>query len=157
IDELLVRRREQRVRRTLLDALREQPARVERVHRRDVGLGLERLAELLERAREIGGRGDADLLALRLVRAGGDQGCEEEPAHGASVSGYKERMERRVVIIEDERDVARLLEFNLRGASYVVDSATTGAEGLALVKAKTPDVVILDLMLPDQSGYDVCK
>jgi two-component system phosphate regulon response regulator PhoB len=66
-------------------------------------------------------------------------------------------MERRVVIIEDERDVARLLEFNLRGANYVVESATTGAEGLAAVKARTPDVVILDLMLPDQSGYDVCK
>jgi two-component system, OmpR family, phosphate regulon response regulator PhoB len=35
--------------------------------------------------------------------------------------------------------------------------ATTGAEGLAAIKAETPDVVILDLMLPDQSGYDVCK
>jgi two-component system phosphate regulon response regulator PhoB len=66
-------------------------------------------------------------------------------------------MERRVVIIEDERDVARLLEFNLRGANFVVVSAATGAEGLAAVKAHNPDVVLLDLMLPDQSGYDVCK
>ena len=66
-------------------------------------------------------------------------------------------MERRVVIIEDERDVARLLEFNLRGAGYAVESAATGGEGLAAVKAHSPDVVILDLMLPDQSGYDVCK
>jgi two-component system phosphate regulon response regulator PhoB len=66
-------------------------------------------------------------------------------------------MERRVVIIEDERDVARLLEFNLRGAGYAVESATTGGEGLATVRARPPDVVILDLMLPDQSGYDVCK
>jgi len=66
-------------------------------------------------------------------------------------------MERRVVIIEDERDVARLLEFNLRGANYVVECAATGAEGLAAIKANTPDVVLLDLMLPDQSGYDVCK
>jgi two-component system phosphate regulon response regulator PhoB len=66
-------------------------------------------------------------------------------------------MERRVVIIEDERDVSRLLEFNLRGASFAVDVAATGADGLAAVRAKSPDVVILDLMLPDQSGYDVCK
>ncbi len=66
-------------------------------------------------------------------------------------------MERRVVIIEDERDVARLLEFNLRGANFVVESAGTGAAGLAAVKASNPDVVLLDLMLPDQSGYDVCK
>ncbi len=78
-------------------------------------------------------------------------------AHGARLSRYKKDMERRVVIIEDERDVARLLEFNLRAADFVVESAATGAEGLAMVKAQNPDVVLLDLMLPDQSGYDVCK
>ena len=66
-------------------------------------------------------------------------------------------MERRVVIIEDERDVARLLEFNLRGAGYTVTCAGTGGEGLAAIRTSAPDVVILDLMLPDQSGYDVCK
>ncbi|MGN6103677.1 MAG: response regulator [Kofleriaceae bacterium] len=66
-------------------------------------------------------------------------------------------MERRVVIIEDERDVARLLEFNLRGAGFAVASAGTGAEGLAAILQHRPDVVVLDLMLPDQSGYEVCK
>ncbi len=66
-------------------------------------------------------------------------------------------MERRVVIIEDERDVARLLEFNLRGAGFDVITADTGAEGLAKVQSTQPDVVVLDLMLPDTSGYDVCK
>ena len=66
-------------------------------------------------------------------------------------------MERRVVIIEDERDVARLLEFNLKSAGFQVDWAATGNEGLTAVRSKNPDVVILDLMLPDQSGYDVCK
>jgi two-component system phosphate regulon response regulator PhoB len=66
-------------------------------------------------------------------------------------------MERRVVIIEDERDVARLLEFNLQSAGFAVTSAATGAEGLAAVAKTKPDVVVLDLMLPDQSGYDVCK
>jgi len=62
-----------------------------------------------------------------------------------------------VVIIEDERDVARLLEFNFRSAGFVVASAGTGAEGIAAVLQHQPDVVVLDLMLPDQSGYDVCK
>jgi two-component system, OmpR family, phosphate regulon response regulator PhoB len=66
-------------------------------------------------------------------------------------------MERRVVIIEDERDVARLLEFNLTSAGFQVVSAATGSEGLAAVNRHKPDVVLLDLMLPDQSGYDVCK
>ena len=66
-------------------------------------------------------------------------------------------MERRVVIVEDERDVSRLLEFNLRGAGFEVTVGGTGAEGLAAVAATKPDVILLDLMLPDQSGYDVCK
>jgi two-component system phosphate regulon response regulator PhoB len=66
-------------------------------------------------------------------------------------------MERRVVVIEDERDVSRLLEFNLRGASFEVIVTATGREGLAAVRAHRPDVVVLDLMLPDESGYEVCK
>ncbi len=66
-------------------------------------------------------------------------------------------MERRVVIIEDERDVSRLLEFNLTSGGFTVVAAATGAEGLAAVRSHQPDVVLLDLMLPDQSGYDVCK
>jgi two-component system phosphate regulon response regulator PhoB len=66
-------------------------------------------------------------------------------------------MERRVVIIEDERDVARLLEFNLQQAGYSVVTAGTGGEGLTEIRNQTPDVVVLDLMLPDTSGYEVCK
>ncbi len=66
-------------------------------------------------------------------------------------------MERRVVIIEDEHDVARLLEFNLKNAGFVVTVAGRGDEGLVAVAKHKPDVVVLDLMLPDQSGYDVCK
>jgi two-component system phosphate regulon response regulator PhoB len=66
-------------------------------------------------------------------------------------------MERRVVIIEDERDVARLLEFNLVQAGFTVSTAGTGNEGLAAIRAGKPDVVVLDLMLPDITGYEVCK
>lgn len=66
-------------------------------------------------------------------------------------------MERRVVIIEDERDVARLLEFNLQQAGFTITTAGNGTEGLAAVRASKPDVVVLDLMLPDITGYEVCK
>jgi two-component system phosphate regulon response regulator PhoB len=66
-------------------------------------------------------------------------------------------MGRQVLIIEDERDVARLLEFNLRGAGFEVAIAATGDEGLAAARLTPPDVIVLDLMLPDQSGYDVCR
>jgi two-component system, OmpR family, phosphate regulon response regulator PhoB len=66
-------------------------------------------------------------------------------------------VERRVVLIEDEPDVARLLEFNLRAAGFEVTTSATGAGGLAEVVRQKPDVVVLDLMLPDVSGYEVCK
>jgi two-component system phosphate regulon response regulator PhoB len=66
-------------------------------------------------------------------------------------------MDRRVVIIEDERDVARLLEFNLQQAGFTVVTAGTGKEGLDAIQQHTPDVVVLDLMLPDTNGYEVCK
>jgi two-component system phosphate regulon response regulator PhoB len=66
-------------------------------------------------------------------------------------------MERRVVIIEDERDVARLLEFNLEQAGYSVETAGTAMDGLTAVRKTPPDVVVLDLMLPDSTGYEVCK
>lgn len=62
-----------------------------------------------------------------------------------------------MVIIEDERDVARLIEFNLRDADFSVVCASTGGSGLDAVTTQLPDVVVLDVMLPDQSGYDVCK
>ena len=66
-------------------------------------------------------------------------------------------MGRTVIIVEDEQDVARLIEFNLSAAGFAVTVVGTGAAGLAAVAAAVPDVVVLDLMLPDISGYDVCK
>jgi two-component system phosphate regulon response regulator PhoB len=66
-------------------------------------------------------------------------------------------MDRRVVIIEDEPDVARLLQFNLEGAGFAVAIAGTGADGIAAVHAAPTDVIVLDLMLPDTSGYEVCR
>lgn len=62
-----------------------------------------------------------------------------------------------MVIIEDERDVARLVEFNLREAEFAVVCAGSAASGLEAVRSQQPDVVVLDVMLPDQSGYEVCK
>jgi two-component system phosphate regulon response regulator PhoB len=66
-------------------------------------------------------------------------------------------MTKQVLLVEDEPDVARLLEFNLRGAGFEVTAVTRAADALARAKASPPHVVVLDLMLPDGSGYDVCK
>src|SRR5437660_734656 len=66
-------------------------------------------------------------------------------------------MTKQVLLVEDEPDVARLVEFNLRSAGFEVQSVARGADALARAKAAPPHVVVLDLMLPDISGYDVCK
>lgn len=62
-----------------------------------------------------------------------------------------------VLIVDDERDLVHVLEFNLRQAGYETTSAYDGEEALAKVRQKTPDLVILDLMLPDVPGTEVCR
>ncbi len=64
---------------------------------------------------------------------------------------------RRVLVVDDEPDVSRLVAFNLRGAGFTVDEAATCAAAIAAALAAPPDVIVLDLMLPDGSGYDVCR
>ena len=66
-------------------------------------------------------------------------------------------MKQRVLIIDDEPQFLRALKTNLRGAGYEVDTAATAAGALAAAPLRPPDAVILDLLLPDGSGRDVCR
>jgi two-component system phosphate regulon response regulator PhoB len=63
----------------------------------------------------------------------------------------------RILIIEDEQDILSVLEYNLRQAGHEVVTTRSGREGLRLGKEQHPDLILLDLMLPDLSGTDVCK
>ena len=63
----------------------------------------------------------------------------------------------KVVIIEDEKDLAELLAFNLGKEGWQTLIALDGRSGFELVTAELPDMVILDLMLPEMSGTEVCK
>jgi two-component system, OmpR family, phosphate regulon response regulator PhoB len=63
----------------------------------------------------------------------------------------------RIVVIEDEPDLQKVLGYNLRQAGYEVLAALTGQEGLRHVRDGQPNLVLLDLMLPDLPGTDVCK
>ena len=65
--------------------------------------------------------------------------------------------QQRVLIIEDEPDLVRALEYNFRQAGFEVQSAGRGKEGLRLALAKPPDIILLDLMLPDASGTEICR
>jgi two-component system, OmpR family, KDP operon response regulator KdpE len=63
----------------------------------------------------------------------------------------------RVLVVDDEPQILRALETNLRGAGYEVDTASTAEEARAAVALRHPDAVILDLVLPDGSGTTVCR
>ncbi|MCM2264371.1 MAG: response regulator transcription factor [Desulfuromonadales bacterium] len=64
---------------------------------------------------------------------------------------------QRILIIEDERDLAELLAFNLQQAGFAATMVHDGAAGLAEALAHPPDLVILDLMLPGLLGTEVCR
>ena len=64
---------------------------------------------------------------------------------------------RKILIIEDENDVADLLALSLRKGGFKVSTATDGASGLQNARDDRPDFIILDLMLPKMSGLEVCR
>jgi two-component system phosphate regulon response regulator PhoB len=68
-----------------------------------------------------------------------------------------EAMRERVLVVDDEPDVRMLLRTNLRAGGFDVLEASNGAEGLAIAKHELPTVIILDLMMPEMNGIEVCR
>lgn len=66
-------------------------------------------------------------------------------------------MKSKILIVEDEKDLIKLLEYNLKKAGFEVVSALDGPEAIKLAREKKPDLVILDIMLPSLEGTEVCK
>src|SRR5215469_12756518 len=63
----------------------------------------------------------------------------------------------RILVVEDEKDLADLLVYNLRQSGHETEISSTGAGALAKASAFKPDLVLLDLMLPDISGLEVIR
>jgi two-component system phosphate regulon response regulator PhoB len=62
-----------------------------------------------------------------------------------------------ILIVDDEEDVLELVRYNLDKNGYRIETATTGESALTKARAKLPDLIILDLMLPGIDGLEVCK
>ncbi len=62
-----------------------------------------------------------------------------------------------VLIIDDEVDILNLLALHLRLKNYIVYQASNGKEGIELAISEKPDIIIIDVMMPDMSGFEVCK
>ena len=63
----------------------------------------------------------------------------------------------RVLVVDDESQILRALQLKLRAAGYAVETAATADEALMKAAMRPPEAIILDLVLPDRSGTDVCR
>src|SRR4051812_31716631 len=63
----------------------------------------------------------------------------------------------RILVIEDELGLQKVLDYNLRKAGHEVEVCPSGAAGIAAAKERGADLILLDVMLPDSGGADVCR
>ncbi|MEQ8677855.1 MAG: response regulator [Aggregatilineales bacterium] len=66
-------------------------------------------------------------------------------------------MAEKILIVDDDIDSLKLIGLMLQRHSYEVVAANTGSQGLAKANAEHPDLIILDVMMPDMNGYEVCR
>ncbi len=66
-------------------------------------------------------------------------------------------MDHTVLVVDDEENIVNIIEYNLKKEGYDVLKAYDGEEGLKLAVTKSPDLVILDIMMPKMDGYEVCR
>jgi phosphate regulon transcriptional regulator PhoB len=66
-------------------------------------------------------------------------------------------MGQRIVIIEDEKDIVELVRYNFRKEGYEVQSFSRGREGLEHLRRHGADLLLLDILLPDENGFEICR
>ena len=66
-------------------------------------------------------------------------------------------MKPKILVVDDEPEAVELVEFNLKQAGFEVVTAADGAEALKKARALLPNLIVLDLMLPEVDGLEVCK
>ena len=66
-------------------------------------------------------------------------------------------MKSKILVVDDEPEAVELVEFNLKQAGYTVTTAADGAEALKKARSQSPDLIVLDVMLPEMDGFEICK
>jgi DNA-binding response OmpR family regulator len=66
-------------------------------------------------------------------------------------------MRRKILVVDDDTDLVQLLAFNFKAAGYAVGTASDGVEALKKARSLKPDLILLDLMLPELDGFAVCE
>ena len=69
----------------------------------------------------------------------------------------KSHVRSKILVVDDEPEAVELVEFNLKQAGFTVVTAADGTEALNKARANSPNLIVLDLMLPEISGLEVCK
>jgi DNA-binding response OmpR family regulator len=67
------------------------------------------------------------------------------------------RAPKRILVVEDEDNISETLRYNLTREGYEVSQASTGTEALDMARQRHPDLILLDLMLPEMTGLEVCR
>jgi len=112
---------------------------------------------LICRIRQAGKRASRNSLSNSCLSKGAVPATERLPGYAthnilALVTGND-----KILIVEDDRNLLDSLRYNLRKEGYSVVTAVDGAEALEVARREKPDLIILDIMLPKLSGFEVCR
>ena len=65
--------------------------------------------------------------------------------------------QKKILLVDDEQDILEILSYNLEKEGYEIHTASNGNEGIELAKAITPDLILLDVMMPEKDGIETCQ
>jgi len=66
-------------------------------------------------------------------------------------------IQQKILLVDDEQDILEFLSYNLKKEGYKVFTATNGREAITIAKSENPDLIILDVMMPDMDGIETCR
>lgn len=66
-------------------------------------------------------------------------------------------MQKKILVADDDSELVELVNFNLKKAGYAVETALNGAEAIRKARALSPDLIVLDVMMPELDGFAVCE